>query len=601
MVRDNTIPAVFFQRVRELGLRTALRKKEFGIWQDISWVDYGRNVRLTALGLIRLGLNPGEHVSVIGENRPEWLYADLGTMAAGGITVGIYATCSAEECRYILDHSGSRFFIVENEEQLDKVLEVRGRLPDLKKIIVIDMDGLKKFKDRQVMSFEQLLRLGAILSEKDPQLVEKRLEEIDPASPALLIYTSGTTGPPKGAMLSHSNIMWTVNALTNSVELNDRDELLSFLPLSHIAERMFSVFIPLRAGYTLNFIENVDTIAQNMVEVSPTVFFAVPRIWEKYYSTIFIKMKDADWFKKLVLGLSLKIGARFTPERLPGTTTGHLGRIVFFLVHFLVFRKLKKRLGFDRIRLAVSGAAPISPDVLKFYHSIGIPLRQVYGQTEGSGPTAMHQHGVIEAENVGPPIPGVEVKIAEDGEILVRGGNVFLGYYKDDWATAETLADGWLHSGDVGELDERGFLKITDRKKDLIITSGGKNISPQYIENQLKFCPYIHDAVIIGDGRKFVTALIIIDEDNVVKYTQDHKIQFTTYAGLTQSPEIKKLILREVEAVNKNLARVEQIKKFVILPKKLYEEDGEVTPTMKVKRKYIHDRFRDLIEGMYRN
>ncbi|MEJ2718533.1 MAG: AMP-binding protein [Deltaproteobacteria bacterium] len=401
-----------------------------------------------------------------------------------------------------------------------------------------------------VISFDQLLELGREQDGKDPHLLEKRTARLKPDELALLIYTSGTTGPPKGAMLSHRNIVWTAQSLESLLEVSEGDEVVSFLPLSHIAERLFSVYLPLHYKFTVNFIENTDTVTQNVIEVSPTVFFAVPRIWEKYYSTIFIRMQDSKRFKQLLFGLALKIGTRYADVKLSGRPVPFHLRTGFALAHFIVFRKLKKRLGFERVRVAVSGAAPISPDVLKFYHSIGIPMREVYGQTEGSGPTSLHRQADIKAGTVGPPLPGVEVKIADDGEILVKGGNVFLGYYRNPEATAETLTDGWLHSGDVGTFDEDGFLVITDRKKDLIITSGGKNIAPQNIENQLKFSPYINDAVVIGDARKYLTALIIIDEDNVVKYATDEKIQYTTYATLTQTPEVIRLIQQEVDRVN---------------------------------------------------
>jgi long-chain acyl-CoA synthetase len=596
-----TVPQVLMQRVAELGGRTAMRMKKLGLWQDITWAEYGQKSRQAALGLIALGLMPGETVAIIGENCPEWLYSDMGAMAAGGVTVGIYTTNAAVECAYILGHAEAKIYIVENEEQLDKALEVRGELPHLKKIVVIDTEGLRHFTDDMVIDFETLLKMGQEYDLAHPGLFDERLASRTPEDLALLIYTSGTTGPPKGAMLSHKNVLWTTKALQQAVPVFEDDELVSFLPLSHIAERMFSVYMPLQFKYTINFIENTDTVTDNIVEISPTVLFAVPRIWEKYYSTIFIKMKDATWFKKLVFGGTLKIGRQRALARLSPAGVGTGLKLAFTLAHLAVFKKLKERLGFERVRVAISGAAPISPDVLRFYHAIGVPLRQVYGQTEDTGPTSVHQGEIIEADNVGPAIPGVSIKIDDDGEILVKGPNVFMGYYKNPQATAETLVeDGWLRSGDVGEIDARGFLKITDRKKDLIITSGGKNIAPQNIENQLKFSPFINDAVVIGDARKFLSALIFIDEDNVVKFAQENKIPFTTYASLTQAPEVRELIQQEVEKVNATLARVETIKKFTILPKKLLEEDGEVTPTMKIKRKYINETYKEMIEKMYK-
>ena len=595
-----TIPQLLMARAEELGPRTAMRVKEMGLWQDISWETYGRQARQAAMGFAALGLKPGQTVAIIGENCPQWLYGDLGAMAAGGVSVGIYTTKAAEECAYILEHSEARIYVVENEEQMDKALQVRHQCPLLTKIVVIDTEGLRHFHDPMVIDFDQLLELGRQYDQEHPGLFEQRLASRGADDLALLIYTSGTTGPPKGAMLSHQNVLWTTQALKEAVPVYETDELLSFLPLSHIAERMFSVYMHLQFSYTINFIENTDTVTDNVVEISPTVFFAVPRIWEKYHSTIFIKMRDATWFKRLCFGLALKIGRQRALARLSPQGVGPLLRLAFAVAHGAVFNKLKERLGFERVRLAISGAAPISPDVLRFYHAIGVPLRQVYGQTEDTGPTSIHQGEIIEADNVGPAIPGVAIRIAPDGEILVQGPNVFLGYFKNPVASAETLEDGWLHSGDVGQLDGRGFLKITDRKKDLIITSGGKNIAPQNIENQLKFSAYINDAVVIGDGRKYLSALIFIDEDNVVKFAQEQKIPFTTYASLTQEPQVRELIGQEVERVNATLARVETIKKFTILPKKLLEEDGEVTPTMKIKRKFINENYKDLIEKMYK-
>lgn len=588
------------ERVAKQPEQTAMRYKYLGIWRDVTWGEYLEKSRLTALGLRALGVEPGDRVAVIGENRPEWLFADIGTMCAGAVTVGIYTTSAAEQCEYVASHSGAKVYVAEDEEQLDKALIFRERTPDLKKIVVMDTKGLKDFSDPMVMSFDELLELGRELERKEPDLFMSMVENTEPENMALIIYTSGTTGPPKGAMLSHDNIVWTCWSISEANPLYAKDELLSFLPLSHIAERMFTVFLHMYIGYTINFTESPDTVMTNFREVSPTVIFAVPRIWEKYYSGIRIRIANATWFKKVAYSFAQRIGDMYSRQRFePGGVSLGL-KVLSGLANLLVFYKLRERLGFERCRMAVSGAAPISPDVLKYYHGIGVPLRQVYGQTEGSGPTCIHKGRLIEPENVGPPLPGVDVRIANDGEILVRGGNVFMGYYRNPEATAETIVDGWLYSGDVGELDERGFLKITDRKKDLIITAGGKNISPQNIENQLKFSPYINDAIVIGDRLKFLSTLIVLDEENVFQYAQDNKIPFTTYESLTIAPEVVELIQGEVDSVNSGLAQVEKIKKFTIVPKKLYEEDGEVTPTMKVKRKYINEKYADLIKAMYK-
>ncbi|MCF8142503.1 MAG: AMP-binding protein [Deltaproteobacteria bacterium] len=595
-----TVPSIFKKTAEKYGDRTAMRKKEYGLWQDISWTEYFNRAKYVGAALISMGLKKGECVSIIGDNCPEWVIIDLGVQCAGGVAVGVYSTNAWPQVEYVISDSESKFFFVENEEQLDKWLNFRDNAPNLQKVIVWDLEGLRHFEDPMVMTFEDILELGRQVVEKQPELIEKRMDEVTPEDLSVLIYTSGTTGPPKGAMLTHRNVMWMGKTISKDNPVYDTDEVMSFLPLCHIFERLFSVFAQITHGYTVNFIESLDTVTDNMTEISPTVGYAVPRIWEKYLSAVYIKMSDATWFKKVVFGLALKIGKTRATLKMNFKPVPAYLEALYHLAHLAVFRKLKERLGFDRLRVAYSGAAPISPDVLHFFQSIGVNLIEGYGQTEGTGVTCVSRVGKVKFGTVGPPITGTEVKIAEDGEILVKSPSVFKGYYRNPESTAETLKDGWLYSGDVGEFDEDGYLKITDRKKDIIVTAGGKNITPQYIENKLKFSPYINDAVVIGDRRKFLSSLIMIDEDNVVKYAQDNKIQFSTYKDLTQSPEIIKLIQKEVDQVNETLARVEQVKKFTILPKKLYEEDGEVTPTMKVKRKYVNEAFGDLIEAMYK-
>ncbi len=593
------VPKVFKQTVEKYGDRVSLRKKEYGLWHDISWNEYYRLAKCVGSALISMGLEKGECVSIIGDNCPEWVIIDLGIQGAGGVAVGVYSTNAWPQVEYVIEQSESRFFFVENEEQLDKWLNFRDKVPGLQKVIVWDLEGLRHFEDPMVMTYDELLETGREIVEKSPGLFEKRMSEVTPEDLSVLIYTSGTTGPPKGAMLTHRNVTWMARAIVADDPVYDTDDVMSFLPLCHVFERLFSVFVHVTHGYTVNFIESLDTVTDNMREISPTMGYAVPRIWEKYLSAVYIKMSDATWFKKLLFGVALKIGKNRATLKMNFKPVPIYVESLYQLAHLMVFRKLKERLGFDRMRVAYSGAAPIAPDVLHFFQSIGVNLLEGYGQTEGSGVTTASRVGKVKFGMVGPPLPGVEVKIAEDGEILVKSPGVFKGYFRSPEATAETIKDGWLYSGDVGELDEDGYLRITDRKKDIIVTAGGKNITPQYIENKLKASLFINDAVVIGDRRKFLTSLIMIDEDNVVKYAQDNKIQFSTYRDLTQSDEIIKLIQGEMNQVNDTLARVEQVKKFTILPKKLYEEDGEVTPTMKVKRKYVNEAFGDLIEAMY--
>jgi len=594
-----TTPQVLKNAVNKYGDRVALRKKEYGLWQDISWNEYYRLAGFVGSALIAMGLSKGDCVSIIGDNCPEWVIADMGIQCAGGVVAGIYATNAWSQVEYVINDSKSRFFFVENEEQLDKWLRFRDRVDFLKKVIVWDTEGLRTFKDPMVMTFEELLETGKKAADENSGALENRIDQIGPEDLSVLIYTSGTTGPPKGAMLTHKNVTWEPLAVASINDIYETDEVLSFLPLCHIFERLFSVFVHLTYGYTVNFVEKPDTVMDNMMEVSPTVGYAVPRIWEKYYSAILIKMSDATWFKRIVFGLALKIGMKRADLVMAFKPVPLYLKGLYGLAYVAVFRKLKERLGFDRLRVAYSGAAPISPDVLKFFQSIGINLIEGYGQTEGTGIATVSSIDKVKFGTVGRPLEGMQIKIAEDGEILVKSPAVFKGYYGKPEATEETIKDGWLYSGDVGEIDEDGFLKITDRKKDIIVTAGGKNITPQYIENKLKSSIYINDAVVIGDRRKFLSCLIMIDEDNVVKHAQDHKIQFSTYKDLTQHPDVINLIQGEVRVVNETLARVENVRKFTILPKKLYEEDGEVTPTMKVKRKYVNEAFSDLIEAMY--
>jgi long-chain acyl-CoA synthetase len=597
----DTLPKALAEMAGKQPGRVALRRKELGVWQDISWSEYLRKVRQVALGLHDLGVKRGDHVAIIGENRPEWLYSALGAMSIGATFVGVYTTNPAAECEYVVGHSESVVYICEDEEQFDKALVFRSRTPKLRKMIVWDMEGLRHFPDPMLMSFDDLLAQGGRLDRETPSLFNELVAQGRTEDIAGIIYTSGTTGPPKGALLTHEGYLWVGRQAGAVTRASRDDETISFLPLNHVYEQIFDLMVHMTVGHIVNFTENTDTVMTDMQEVSPTLFHAVPRIWEKYYSGIVLKMGDATWFKRSVYGLALKIGAAYNGAKLKDESPSLPLTLAYRLAYFAVFRKLKERLGFDRVHLGFSGAAPISHNILKFFQSIGIPIREGYGMTETTGITHMSEEHRFKLGTVGRALPETEVRIAEDGEILVRHRGIFKGYYRDEETTRMALHDGWMHTGDVGEVDAEGYLKITDRKKDLIITAGGKNIAPQYIENLLKFSPYINDAVVIGDGRKYLTAMIVIDEENVTKYAQDNKVQFTTFASLTRSEEVLKLIQEEVNQVNSQMARVENIRKFRILDKKLYTEDGEVTPTMKVKRKAINEQYRELIESMYRD
>lgn len=595
----DTLPKALASIAAKQPERTAMRRKDLGIWRDITWAGYLRHARMAALGLYALGIRRGDRVAIIGENRPEWLYSALGALAAGGTFVGIYTTNPAAECEYVVAHSESVVYICEDEEQLDKALVFRQRTPQLRKLVVWNMEGLRHFRDPMLMSFDDLLREGERLDTEQQDLYGRLVGEGNGGDVAGIIYTSGTTGPPKGAMLSHEGYLWVGRKAGEICRAGSDDETISFLPLNHVYEQIFDLMVHLTVGHTVNFTENTDTVMADMQEVSPTLFHAVPRIWEKYYSGIVLKMADATPLKRAAYAAAVRIGSRYNEERLAGRSPSFPMRLAYGAANFAVFRKLKERLGFDRVRLGFSGAAPISHNILKYFQGIGIPIREGYGMTETTGITHMSDERHFKLGTVGRALPETEVRLSEDGEILVRHPGIFLGYWRDEENTREALREGWLHTGDVGEIDEEGYLRITDRKKDLIITAGGKNIAPQYIENLLKFSPYINDAVVIGDRRNYITALIVIDEDNVVKYAQDQKVQYTTFASLTRAEEVVALVQREIDKVNAQVARVENIRKFRILDKKLYTEDGEVTPTMKVKRKAINDQFADLIESMY--
>ncbi len=594
-----TLTELFARQVARSGDRPAIRFKRHGIWHRVSWREYGEAVTATAAALLAFGLRPGEHVAVLGDNRPEWLYCHLGIQTAGGATCGIYPTSAPDQVRYIVQHSEARLIFVENDEQLDKVLAVAGDT-GLERIVVWDARGLWGFAEERVVFFDDFLKQGQAWRDAHPGAVEARRDAVAPQDTAMLVYTSGTTGRPKGAMLAHRSVVWQADVTRQLNPVSETDEVVSYLPFAHIYENLITVFGAIRYGYVVNFVESLDTLFQNLREISPTYFGSVPRIWEKLASTVELRMADSTPLKRLLYRAAVAVGRRHARARLAGSVPPGLAA-AYRLATWAVLAPLRRRLGFDRIRLAVCGAAPASPDLFEYYHALGIPLVEGYGMTESTGVISINRVARPRLGTVGEPLPGIEVRLAEDGEILTRGPHVFKGYFKDPRLTAETIdAEGWLHTGDVGAWDG-GHLRILDRKKDIIITAGGKNITPAWIENKLKFSPYIQDAVVIGDGRRYLVALILIDEDNVTKFAQDRRVPFTTFQDLTRHPEIVALIQQEVDRVNRTLSQVESIKKFALLPRRFYEEEGDVTPTKKVKRRAIEARYAELIAGLYRD
>jgi long-chain acyl-CoA synthetase len=599
VMKEDTLPKLFLRNVNQYRDRVALREKDLGIWKRVTWGDYYEHVRNFAMGLKALGFEPGDKVAILGDNCCEWIYADLAAQSLLGVAVGIYPTDVASQVKYILKNSDSKFVIARDQEQVDKVLQVKHELPLLKKVIVIDMKGLRRYKDPLIISFNEMEKMGRTLYEQIPNFFEESIRTTRAEEVAIIVYTSGTTGDPKGAMISHKGMISMVRGLSQILDFRSSDSVVSVLPLCHIAEQMFSLIFPMYVGYTVNFAESVNTLQEDMREISPTAFLNVPRIWEKMHSNIMIRMQDAVFFKRWIFKAMVPIGERVSQYRLENKPVPLHWRFLHWVAYLFLFRALKNHLGLLQTRIFVSGAAPLSPDLIKFYHSVGVPVRECYGMTEMSGISFMPKDHEIRVGGVGKPIPGVEFKLGEDGEIFQKGDLVFVGYYGNPQATQDTIVDGWLHTGDVGQVDEEGILYLTDRKKDIIITAGGKNIAPSEIENKLKFSPFIKEAIVIGDRRKYLSCLIQIDLENVSNWAQNNKIAYTTYKSLATHPDVNKLIGKEVEEVNKHFSRVETIKKFKILEKELDPDDEELTATMKVKRAVIEKKFKDIIEAMY--
>jgi long-chain acyl-CoA synthetase len=557
------------------------------VWKASSWARYADEVQQAARALIALGVDAGRTTTILGFNRPEWVIFDLATMMAGGAPAGIYATCSPEEVAYIIDHAESPVCLVENEAQWKKVAAERENLPKLEWVVL--MKGAPAIDDPKVLSWEAFLEKG---KDVDDALLRARLDALEPGGLATLIYTSGTTGPPKGVMLSHENLAWTAGTAKRLSGLTSMDSTLSYLPLSHIAEQMFSIHGPITAGARIYFAESIDQVPENLKEVQPTVFFGVPRIWEKFHAGITARLKEATGAKKRLVTFAMNAGRRATEARMTGRRYDGLD---YKLARRVIFEKLKPAVGLGRARFCVSGAAPIAREVLEFFGQLDVVILEVYGQSEDSGPTTFNMPDRFRFGSVGPRIDGIDVKIADDGEVLVRGPNVFLGYYKDEAATKETLVDGWLCSGDLGEFRD-GFLHITGRKKDIIITAGGKNIAPKNIEAALKNHELVNEAVVIGDRRKFLTALLTLDPEAAPKWCEANGVD---PARAHLDPKVREEVQRWVDQMNEKFARVEQVKRFTILERNFSVEGGELTPTLKVKRKKVNEHFEPQIEAMY--
>ncbi len=582
-------PYLVLRNGTTMGSSPAYYVKDGDAWKATDWATYADQVRTAGKALMQLGVDVGQPITILGFNRPEWTIMDVAAMAIGAVPAGIYTTNSPTECKYIIEHSECPVVLLENEEQWKKIEQIRGDIPTLKHVVM--MKGTE-IDDDQVLGWDEFMELGAKGSDDE---FDARLESLQADQLGTMIYTSGTTGPPKAVMLSYDNCIWTAKQTVATFGVNSTDSTLSYLPLSHIAEQNFTIHMPAVAGLPVYYAESIDKLADNVREVQPTVFFGVPRIWERFYAAVNARLAEATGAKAKISEWARGVGGQVMDLRNRGEQPSGALAVQYALAKKLVFDKVKPALGMSNVRVAGSGAAPVAKEILEFFGTLDIQIFEVYGQSEDTGPTTTNRPGKVKFGSVGPPFPGTEVQIAEDGEILVKGRNVFLGYYKEPAATADTLKDGWLYSGDLGEFDEEGFLHITGRKKDIIITAGGKNIAPKPLESGLKNNPLVTEVVVIGDRRKYLTALVTLDDEACAKFLAD--------AGLQESPIESSAIRAEIEVsvqeLNAHFARVEQIKKFAILPRQLSIEGGELTPTLKVKRNKVSEHFADVIDGLY--
>ncbi len=594
----DTIPHRLLRQAADRPSSVAYQAKQGEQWVPTSWRTYVDQVRTVARGLIALGLPPGGKVAILGFNRPEWVIFDHAAMMAGGVPAGIYTTCSADEVQYIIHHAEALVVLVEDATQLAKVKARRAQLPLLRWIVTMrgaithlaspDRAATRSVAEWRstgddVLTWDELLAKGEATDAGDADL-DKRLDSLEPGDLATLIYTSGTTGPPKGVMLSHGNLAWTAHALLDLAGRPGDDVSVSYLPLSHIAEQMCTIHMPATAGSAVWFAEAIDKLPDALKAARPTAFFGVPRIWEKFHTVLAGKLGELTGAKHTLVAWARRVCSEVHDHNNRGEPLPRALAAQYALAQRLVIVKLKTALGFDRVRELVSGAAPIAPDVLAFFNSLDLPVHEIYGQSEDCGPTSCNLVGRTRLGRVGPPRPGIEVKLAGDGEILIKGPNVFLGYYKEPEATAEALRDGYLCSGDLGAFDAEGYLSITGRKKEIIITAGGKNIAPKNIEAAIKQLPLVGEAVVIGDRRKYLTALVTVDEVAAKQLAPD---------------EVRAAIQSQLDTVNATLARVEQVKRFAILPRPFGIDTGELTPTLKIKRKVVAQKYATEIDAMY--
>src|SRR3954469_20396626 len=595
---EDTFPKLLVKNAERMGSRTALREKKLGIWRETTWAPSRDDVRHFALGLLGLGVGRGDKVAILGDNRPFWVCAELAAQSIGAASVGIYQDSNLNEVAYVIDHCDAKLVVAEDQEQVDKILEMIERLPKVKAVVYDDPRGLRGYRSDKLQSFAALKAQGQKRHATEP---DRWLEEVRKGSGedlAIICYTSGTTGFPKGAMLSYRNLLSMALSLHEVDPRRPDDEFVSFLPLAWIGEQMMSVATALAIGFTINFPEEPETALHDIREIAPNVMFAPPRIWEGLHSTVQGKIMDTTPLKRFLYERLMPVGYRIADLRLERGQVPAFWRALYFVADWLLFRPLKDRLGLLHLRSATTGGAALGPDVFRFFHAMGVRLKQIYGQTEISGISCIHRDERIKFHTVGEPIPGTDVRISERGEILSRSSAVFVGYYRNDEATRTTLTEGWLHSGDAGYLED-GQLVVIDRLKDVLRLADGTQFSPQFIENRLKFSPFIKEAVVIGQDKPYLAALVCIDQGIVGKWAEKQKISYTTYTDLSAKPRVYDLLQREIDKVNHTLPSAAKIRKFVLLYKELDADDEELTRTRKVRRSFVEERYKGIIGALY--
>jgi len=600
-----TFPNLLLENVRKYGDRKdAIREKDYGVWQSYTWTEYLEQVRFFALGLVSLGFKRGDKMAVIGDNRPRLYWGMVATQCLGGIPVPLFQDAIEDEMHYVLDHSETKFALAEDQEQTDKLMNLKDRCSHLEYIIFDDPRGMGHYKQPFLMSFTHVQELGRKFASENEGYFDDEIQKGKKEDLAIVCYTSGTTGKPKGVMLSHENIIMTAQNSINSEGLNETEEVMAYLPMAWIGDYIFSMAQAYCAGFTANCPESTATVLQDMKDIGPTYLFCPPRIWENMLTDVMIKIEDADFIKRKLFHYFIDVGQRVAVSEMNREPVSPGLRFLYKLGEFFIYGPLKDHLGLKNVRVAYTAGEAIGPEIFEFYRALGVNLKQVYGMTESSALVSIQKDDRIKSDTVGPPLPGVEIKIGDDGEVMYRSPGVFIGYYKNQEATEETLEDGWVHSGDAGFLDKDGHLKIIDRAKDVSTLSDGTIFAPKYIENKLKFCPYIKEAVAIGMDRPYVVAFINIDLGAVGNWAERRSIPYTSYTDIAQKPEVYDLIHNEAIRVNKSLAGDEQLQgaqihKYLILHKELDPDDEEITRTRKIRRRFIAEKYADLIDALY--